>query len=121
MSADSWNKYRGRITELANDAMRVRYLSSDANVGSSILQARKKGLSDQNLFALRQGWSPISWEPRAGLHFEISELNMMALGASGLDPEIDQIMVDSATEAAIENHGDIISAFLYEAVHGAAE
>lgn len=120
-SEHTWALYRQRIVERANEQMRVRYFSSDANIGSEILKRRRKGLSPQNLFMLQQGWSPIAWERKPGLHFEISELSMAALGESGLDPEIDQMMVDVAEELLAEDADGILTELIQDLITGDGE
>ena len=120
-SERTWNRYREDIAKQANLDMRERFLSSDANVGTSILQERRKGLNAKNMFLLQQGWSPISWERQSGLHFEISELNMRALGEAALDPEIDQMIVDIAEDLLAENANDILTELIQDLITGDGE
>lgn len=120
-SGHTWDRYREDIAKRSNLDMRERYLSSDANVGASILQERRKGLSDKNMFMLHQQWSPISWERQPGLHFEISELNMRALGEAALDPEIDQMLVDNAQDLLAENANNILTELIQDLITGDGE
>ncbi len=118
MSNDqSWRAFKERVVQLSNEAMRARYMSTDAGVGSEILQARKKGLSSENMFQLRQKWSPIAWPHSDGLDFEISPLSARTLGQSMLDPEIDQMLVDATRQAITENVGDILTTLLADTIH----
>lgn len=114
----AWDLYRQKIVEDANVWMRNRFLGSDATMGSEILKKRKKGLSPQNMFILRQSWSPISWERTYGLRFEISEMNMAAMGEDALDPEIDLMLVDAARSALIENHANVVEQMIQDLISG---
>ena len=116
-----WDLYRQKITQDANIWMRDRFLGSDALVGSEILRRRRKGLSPQNMFILQQSWSPISWERSPGLSFEISEINMAAMGEDALDPEIDMMLVDAARAALADNYGGILEQVIQDLIHGDSE
>jgi hypothetical protein len=117
-----WREYGTEIRERANISMREMYLSSDANLGSEILKARKKALSSGNMFTLLQSWSPIAFlSSRPGLQFEISEISMMSMGESALDPEIDETVMNATIDVISEDFEGMLSTLIQGAVDGPSE